>query len=348
MEPPKMFLYILLAVILIYMLIKSCRLLFMSENYDNTTTTSSISDSAASISDSAASGISDSAASISDSAASISDSAASSISDSAASISDSAASSISDSAASISDSAASSISDSAATLTNNLDTSSNTQISPYVVNNLKESTVNNEKTNKSPILNVIDSIKSIASNKPSNNTTSNKQNNTIDTSAETIDQTTISDTLAELETPQSTQPITTKPSYTTQQSQVRSDPIIEPKYFDSSSDTVIDGVKVIPHSLSSPWANAYMKQSNNYMLDTGHRNKNNYDNGTMRFTKRSPACCSPTYPPPFKIRVDPTICKDKKNYVPSPYTGNDNWTNAGCACVTKQNILNLAHRGGNA
>ena len=341
MEPPKMFLYILLAVILIYMLIKSCRLLFMSENYDNTTTTSSISDSAASISDSTATSISDSAAS------SISDSAASSISDSAASISDSAAS-ISDSAASISDSAASSISDSAASLTNNLDTSSDTQISPYVVNNLKESTVNNEKTNKSPILNVIDSIKSIASNKPSNNTTSNKQNNTIDTSAETIDQTTISDTLAELETPQSTQPITTKPSYTTQQSQVRSDPIIEPKYFDSSSDTVIDGVKVIPHSLSSPWANAYMKQSNNYMLDTGHRNKNNYDNGTMRFTKRSPACCSPTYPPPFKIRIDPTICKDKKNYVPSPYTGNDNWTNAGCACVTKQNILNLAHRGGNA
>ena len=320
-----MFLYILLAVILIYMLIKSCRLLFMSENYDNTTTTSSISDSAASISDSAAS-----------------------ISDSAASISDSAASSISDSAASISDSAASSISDSAASLTNNLDTSSDTQISPYVVNNLKVSTVNNEKTNKSPILNVIDSIKSLGSNKPSNNTTSNKQNNTIDTSAETIDQTSISDTLAELETPQSTQPITTKPSYTTQQSQVRSDPIIEPKYFDSSSDTVIDGVKVIPHSLSSPWANAYMKQSNNYMLDTGSRNKNNYDNGTMRFTKRSPACCSPTYPPPFKLRVDPTICKDKKNYVPSPYTGNDNWTNAGCACVTKQNILNLAHRGGNA
>ena len=323
MEPPKMFLYILLAVILIYMLIKSCRLLFMSENYDNTTTTSSISDSAASISDSAAT--------------SISDSAASGISDSAAtSISDSAATSISDSAASISDSAASSIS------------SSNTTDNDIIIEDSRDTTTNNEKTNKSPILNVIDSIKSLGSNKSSNNTTSNKQNNTINTSAETIDQTTISDTLAELETPQSTQPITTKPSYTTQQSQVRSDPIIEPKYFDSSSDTVIDGVKVIPHSLSSPWANAYMKQSNNYMLDTGSRNKNNYDNGTMRFTKRSPACCSPTYPPPFKIRVDPTICKDKKNYVPSPYTGNDNWTNAGCACVTKQNILNLAHRGGNA
>ena len=318
-----MFLYILLAVILIYMLIKSCRLLFMSENYDNTTTTTSISDSAAS--------------SISDSAASISDSAASGISDSAASISDSAvSSSISDSAASISDSAVSGIS------------SSNTTDSDVMVEDSKDTSANNEKTNKSPILNVIDSIKSLGSNKSSNNTTSNKQNNITDTSAETIDQTTISDTLAELETPQSTQPITIKPSYTTQQTQVRSDPIIEPKYFDSSSDTVIDGVKVIPHSLSSPWANAYMKQSNNYMLDTGHRNKNNYDNGTMRFTKRSPACCSPTYPPPFKIRVDPTICKDKKNYVPSPYTGNDNWTNAGCACVTKQNILNLAHRGGNA
>lgn len=133
-------------------------------------------------------------------------------------------------------------------------------------------------------------------------------------------------------------------SFETQKDQVREDPIIEPKYYDAKTETIIDGVKVIPHSLLSPWANAYMGQSNNYMLDTG----DDLDGGSMRYTKRSPACCAPTYPPPFKIRVDPTICKDKDNYVPNPYTGSDNWSNAGCACATKKNILKLAHRGGNA
>lgn len=136
----------------------------------------------------------------------------------------------------------------------------------------------------------------------------------------------------------------TQADFETQKDQVREDPIIEPKYFDAKTDTIIDGVKVIPHSLLSPWANAYMTQTNNYMLDTG----DDLDGGSMRFTKRSPACCSPTYSPPFKIRVDPTICKDKDNYVPNPYTGSDNWSNAGCACATKKNILKLAHRGGNA
>jgi len=138
-----------------------------------------------------------------------------------------------------------------------------------------------------------------------------------------------------------------KPSeaaFETQKDQVREDPIIEPKYYDAKTETILDGVKVIPHSLLSPWANAYMSQTNNYMLDTG----DDLDGGSMRYTKRSPACCSPTYPPPFKVRVDPTICKDKNNYVPGPYTGSDNWSNAGCACATKKNILKLAHRGGNA
>ena len=137
---------------------------------------------------------------------------------------------------------------------------------------------------------------------------------------------------------------TSQAAFETQKDQVREDPIIEPKYYDAKTDTIIDGVKMIPHSLLSPWSGAYMNQSNNYMLDTG----DDLDGGSMRFTKRSPACCAPTYPPPFKIRVDPTICKDKDNYVPNPYTGSDNWSNAGCACATKKNILKLAHRGGNA
>lgn len=133
-------------------------------------------------------------------------------------------------------------------------------------------------------------------------------------------------------------------AYVTQQDQQREDPDVPIKYLDAKTETIIDGVKVIPHSLLSPWADAYMDQTNNYLLDTG----DDKDGGSMRYTKRSPACCSPTYPPPFQLNVDPTVCKDKDNYAPSPYTGSDNWTNAGCACVTKKNLLKLAHRGGNA
>lgn len=132
--------------------------------------------------------------------------------------------------------------------------------------------------------------------------------------------------------------------YETQQDQKREDPEIEPRYFDAKTETIIDGVKIIPHSLLSPWADAYSGQSNNYLLDTG----DDADGGSMRYTKRSPACCSPTYPPPFKLNVDSIICKDKDNYMPNPYTGSDNWSNAGCSCATKKNILKLAHRGGNA
>ncbi len=133
-------------------------------------------------------------------------------------------------------------------------------------------------------------------------------------------------------------------AYVTQQNQQREDPEVDIKYYDAKTETIIDGVKVIPHSLLSPWADAYMDQTNNYLLDID----DDKDGGSMRYTKRSPACCSPTYPPPFQLRVDPTICKDKDNYVPNPYTGSDNWTNAGCSCATKRNIMKLAHRGGNA
>ena len=138
----------------------------------------------------------------------------------------------------------------------------------------------------------------------------------------------------------------TNGSYKTQIESSQKDIVIKPKYYDGRSRTVFDGVKVMKTKLLSPWAQPYMlRYKNNYMLDIG---EDDFDGGSMRFTKKSPACCSPTYPPPFKTTIDPSICKNKGSYVSGPYTGNDNWSNAGCACVTKKNMKKLAKRGGNA
>ena len=76
--------------------------------------------------------------------------------------------------------------------------------------------------------------------------------------------------------------------------------------------------------------------------------KTNKDQGSGRFTDRSPACCSPQYPLPFKIPVDEEILKNAKDFVPNPYMGNNNWMNAGCTCMKKVNANKLAVRGGNA
>lgn len=133
-------------------------------------------------------------------------------------------------------------------------------------------------------------------------------------------------------------------SHATKQETKQEDILIEPRYYDRTTKSILDGIKVDNITALSPWAAAYTIDSNEYLLDTG----DDLDGGSMRYTKRSPACCSPTFPPPFKIKIDDEICEDKDKYYPSIYTGSDNWSDAGCACVLKSNIMKLAHRGGNA
>ena len=88
---------------------------------------------------------------------------------------------------------------------------------------------------------------------------------------------------------------------------------------------------------------------NSFMIDLGGDDKaTNKDQGSGRFNDRSPACCSPQYPVPFKLKVDKQILKDSKEFVPNPYMGNNNWMNAGCTCMKKVNASKLAKRGGNA
>jgi hypothetical protein len=56
-------------------------------------------------------------------------------------------------------------------------------------------------------------------------------------------------------------------------------------------------------------------------------------------------CCSPQYPPPFKLSKDKHIDMDK--YVPTSYKCNNAWNNSGCVCMTKEQRDFIASRGGN-
>ena len=123
---------------------------------------------------------------------------------------------------------------------------------------------------------------------------------------------------------------------------------ILPKFVDKVSSTINDGVKMIAEPTETAWSDVYLNENNDlsFMLPLGDDPKKNY--GSMRFTDRSPACCASTYPVSFKIPVDKEIMKNAGDYVPSPYMGDNNWNNSGCACVRKEDAQALFHRGGNA
>lgn len=124
---------------------------------------------------------------------------------------------------------------------------------------------------------------------------------------------------------------------------------ILPKFMDTVSSTVMDAPKMIPENAYSPWANVYMNDDgdSSFMIDLGD-GPDNKDGGSGRFSERSPACCSAQYPIPFQVKVNDKIMKNKDNYVPNPYMGNNNWENSGCTCMTRENAIKLAKRGYNA
>lgn len=124
---------------------------------------------------------------------------------------------------------------------------------------------------------------------------------------------------------------------------------ILPKFVDKTTSSVMDAVKMIPQETDgNEWENIYMndKNDNSFMISLGEDPKKNY--GSMRFVDRSPGCCAATWPTPFKLKIDEEVMKNDDSYVPSPYTGSNNWTNAGCACVKKEDANALFTRGTNA
>lgn len=81
---------------------------------------------------------------------------------------------------------------------------------------------------------------------------------------------------------------------------------------------------------------------NNYFLDDGN-------NGNMVLTSSlcSKSCCSPQYPTPFSLPVDPMVCNSDKKFIPTNYTCNNGWQDTGCLCMTIDQAKFLGARGGN-
>ncbi|MCQ2738505.1 MAG: hypothetical protein MJ224_07850 [archaeon] len=124
-----------------------------------------------------------------------------------------------------------------------------------------------------------------------------------------------------------------------------------PKFVNKETSNVMDGPKMIPQPTINAWQDVYMNEDNDnsFMIDLGGDDKKiNKDQGSGRFSDRSPACCAPQYPVPFKIPVERNLVENAHEYVPNPYMGNNNWMNAGCSCMKRVNASKLATRGGNA
>lgn len=126
---------------------------------------------------------------------------------------------------------------------------------------------------------------------------------------------------------------------------------IIPKFYDAESNTMMDSAKMVNGiPMYSPWRKAIFSSNmdSSYMISLSDDPNSNQDEGSMRFTRRSPACCSAQYPLPFKLNVPKEIYENKDGIVDNYYMGNSAQDGAGCACANKYDIEQLATRGKNA
>jgi len=61
----------------------------------------------------------------------------------------------------------------------------------------------------------------------------------------------------------------------------------------------------------------------------------------------SKSCCAPQWPVPFKTAANDSVCNNP-DLIGTNYMCNSTFQNAGCMCMTKNQIYNLSTRGGNA
>jgi len=126
---------------------------------------------------------------------------------------------------------------------------------------------------------------------------------------------------------------------------------IIPKFYDAESNTMMDSAKMVNGiPMYSPWRKAIFSSNmdSSYMISLSDDPNSNQDEGSMRFTRRSPACCSAQYPLPFKLNVSNEIYENKDGLVDNYYMGNSAQDSSGCACANKYDIEQLATRGKNA
>lgn len=101
-----------------------------------------------------------------------------------------------------------------------------------------------------------------------------------------------------------------------------------------------------PQDVIPPWSN----KPSETLAKFGEQYADEDDNATMSLTYNlcSKSCCSPQYPTPVGIQPDPLVCASGQEFVPSTYTCNNGWQDAGCVCMTKDQSEFLSNRGGNA
>jgi hypothetical protein len=82
--------------------------------------------------------------------------------------------------------------------------------------------------------------------------------------------------------------------------------------------------------------------SNYYFLDDGAAGTQSIQHNLC-----SKSCCSPSWPTPFSQKYDPFVCSEKNKFVPTNIMCNNSFQDSGCACITKDQALFMANRGGN-
>ena len=140
-----------------------------------------------------------------------------------------------------------------------------------------------------------------------------------------------------------------------------SNPLIPPPFsgptsYDPTTGSMMTSPDFIPQKIETAWehvepawsTSSTKSQSNSDFDKVGaFESATNLGKNTMAFNSCSKSCCSKQYPLPFKMPVNPEVAANMKDFVPSRFTCNNYWEDAGCLCITKDQSDNLAQRGGN-
>ena len=129
-----------------------------------------------------------------------------------------------------------------------------------------------------------------------------------------------------------------------------------PTHYDPTTSTIMTSPNFIPQHIESAWKHVEPSWSNKPSADNqkvefekvgAFDSATDLGKDTMAFNKCSKSCCSKQYPLPFNLTVDKEVDANIKDFVPSRFTCNNYWEDAGCLCITKNQSDNLAQRGGN-
>jgi len=105
---------------------------------------------------------------------------------------------------------------------------------------------------------------------------------------------------------------------------------------------IIDGPSLDDENLQGIDNNPSSLPSNYYFLDDGANGE-----FSIQHNLCSKSCCSEQWPTPFKLKNDPYVCKNKKDFVPSRMMCNNSFQDSGCLCLTRKQAKFIYNRGTN-